>query len=120
MSDDLNRKILQWMATGKTGVSSEAIAYQMAGIENGRKWSTHPGDPDDFKRCLKLVNQIPEIRPRLDEMRSVSPHWNSLIDHWNELEKCFMEEVGEWLTNEYSHKRATKTYAMMEKIYGEK
>jgi hypothetical protein len=119
MSNELKGKILQWM-TGETGVSSEAIAYQMAGIENGRKWHTHPGDPDDFKRCLKLVNQIPEIRPRLDEMRSVSPSWNSLIDHWQELEACFMEEVGEWLYKKYSLKSAPKTYAMMRKIYGEK
>jgi hypothetical protein len=117
--DDMKTKILHWLATGETGISSEAIAFKMAGIADKRTWSTHPGDPDDFKRCLKLVNRIPEIRQRLDEMRSLSTEWNALIEHWKEIEACFMSEVGEWLRDEYSYKGASKTFGLMRKIYGE-
>ncbi len=113
---ELNDKILQWFITGETGISSEAIACKMSGMNNDRTY-THPLDPDDFKRCLKLVNRIPEIRTRLDEMRSVSPYWNALIEHWKEVEDSFMSEVPEWLTGHEYHKKATQTYALMEKIY---
>jgi len=117
MADDIKTKILQWFATGERGISSEAIAYQMAGIKNGRKWNIHPSDPDDFKRCLKLVNLIPEIRLRLDEMRQVSAEWNALVENWKAVEDCFMGEVAEWLTDEYSPKGASKTYKLMDEIY---
>lgn len=114
---DLNLKIINWIANGETGVSSEAIAFQMAGVDNHRKFSSHPCDPSDFKRCLKLVNEIPEIRVRLDEMRHKSKYWNALIDNWDKLEKCFLEEVGGWLVDKDIDKRATKTYNMMQEIY---
>jgi hypothetical protein len=114
---DIKTEILQWLVTGETGISSEAIAYQIAGIENWRKWHTHPSDPSDFKRCLKLVNLIPEIRSRLNELRSLSIEWNALVEHWKEVEDCFMSEVAEWLTVEYSQKRASKTFNLMDKIY---
>jgi len=110
-------EILQWLATGETGISSEAIAFQMAGIENRRKWHTHPIDPSDFKRCLKLINRIPEIRSRLDEMHPLSIEWNALVENWKEVEDCFMEEAAEWLTVEDSQKRANKTFDLMNKIY---
>ena len=112
-------KILNWLANGETGESSKAIAFKMAGVEKNYKWGSHPSDPGDFKRCLKLINLIPEIRPRLDEMRSVSVCWNALIEHWKEVEDCFMSEVAEWLTKDYSALWASKTFDLMEKIYKE-
>lgn len=112
-------KIMNWLANGETGISSDAIAFKMSGVINGRTFLTHPIDPDDFKRCLKLINLIPEIRPRLSEMREISPEWNALIEHWSDVETSFMSEVAEWLTVKYSAKSAPKTYAMMKKIYAE-
>jgi len=113
---DIKTKILQWLATGETGVSSRAIAFQMCGIEKENLFYTYPFDPDDFKRCLKLINLIPEIRPRLDEMRPISIEWDAIIEHWREVEDCFMGEVSEWLKNDYS-KKAHKTFELMRKIY---
>lgn len=116
---DIKTEILQWLATGETGISSMALAFKIAGVEDSRKFNTHPHDPDDFKRCLKLIKHIPEIRSRLDEMRSLSPEWNALVEHWKEVEDCFMEEVSEWLTTSYSQKRAYRTHELMKKIYSE-
>jgi len=112
----MNKKIINWLANGETGMSSEAIAFKMLGVEKGQSFA--PCDPSDFKRCLKLILAVPEIRPRLNEMKEVSEYWSKLIDRWDEVETCFMEEVGEWLTNSFSDKRATKTYNLMEEIYG--
>jgi hypothetical protein len=116
-NDDIRGRVLDWFANGETGVSSEAIAYKMVDIAGKLAARTHPRDPDDFKRCLKLLRRIPEIRPRLREMREVSPHWKALVDHWEKVEDSFMAEVGEWLTNEHSAKRASKTYKLMQEIY---
>lgn len=109
------QKIVNWLANGETGISSEAIAFMMLGIVPGR--SMAPCDPSDFKRCLKLIIEVPEIRPRLNEMKVLSKDWERLIDNWEEVERSFMEEVEEWLTNDFSQKRATKTYNLMKKIY---
>jgi hypothetical protein len=111
------KKILNWLATGETGESSKSIAFFMA----GQMYNVypHPYDPADFKRCLKLLIAVPEIRPRLSEMRSIDKYWKALIEHWYELEKCFMEEVPEWLTDNHSKKSAPKTYDLMKKIYSD-
>ena len=105
-------KILKWMLTGNTGISSECIASVMAGITPKRK--DIPYDPSDFERCLGLVNTVPGIRERLPEMREVSTKWNQFMDSWDAIEKSFMEEVPEWLDGNYTH-RATKTFALMQK-----
>ena len=114
----MEKKIINWLANGERGSSSEAIAFQMLGQKqnDSRGWC-HPHDPADFKRCLKLIFAVPEIRPRLHEMRQHSIYWNALIERWDEVERCFLREVGEWLSNEYSTKRANETYALMERIY---
>ena len=85
-------KILNWLANGETGISSEAMAFKMAGV-NQKAWcgGTHPSDGDDFKRCMKLVNEVPEIRTRLEEMCSVSKCWKALIDNWESVEKCYVD-----------------------------
>lgn len=114
--NNIERKILQWLSTGEVGVSSKAIAFKMCNI-NYTEAFTHPHDPDDFKRCLKLIIETPEIRTRLNEMKSRSPYWSALIDHWNEVETSFMEEVAEWLVSYWSNKKATKTYKLMQDIY---
>lgn len=114
---DIKSEILNWLANGEVGMSSKTIAYKMAGIVYNDSYGAHPLDPSDFKRCLKLVNMIPEIRPRLDEMRAVSKYWNALIENWDKLEKCFMDEVGGWLVGKDRDKKATMTFAMMEEIY---
>ncbi len=112
----LEKKLLIWLLTGETGISSKAIASVMAGVRVDDTFGTTPSDPDDFKRCLKLVNLIPEIRPRLSEMRTVSFRWGVLIENWDKLESSFMAEVPEWLENKGHEKRATKTYALMKAI----
>ena len=36
-----------------------------------------------------------KIQPKIDEMRTVSPQWNSLIDHWAELEGMLNDNAPE-------------------------
>ena len=115
----IERKILEWLSNGETGVSSNTIAFKMVGLKYKYGYiGSHPGDPSDFKRCLKLINRIPEIRDRLSEMRDVSPEWSTLVDHWKEVENCFMSEVPGWLTGG-NKGNAMLTFNLMQKIYSE-
>ena len=112
----MEKKLLTWLLTGEVGVSSKAIATIMAGLPVDDKFGTTPSDPDDFKRCLKLVNSIPEIRTRLNEMAQVSERWGKLVARWDEIESQFMAEVPEWLEGKGFWNSAPKTYKLMKDI----
>lgn len=112
----MNKKILDWLANGETGISSRAIAYKMLGVRSTKEWDSHPKDPDDFRRCLLLVDRVPGIRKKIGKMRRVSRFWRELIDHWDDIEKCFKIEVPNYSGNCLGS-RAPMTYDLMQKIY---
>jgi len=81
---------------GERGASSEVMVSTFECIQiSSMWWSVHPHDPSDFNRCVKLLNAVPEYRSRMDEMRAVSPQWDSLVDHWDELEGMLKESAPE-------------------------
>ena len=115
---NLSSQAVKWLASGERGISSEHMFYVLTGIPAGRirPGSCHPSDPDDFKRCEKLLRQVPEFRSRLDEMRLVSPVWNALVDNWNKLVEVIEEEVPGVLSGERFHGSAPTAYALMKEI----
>ena len=62
---ELRGKILRWMATGETGISSKKMAFTAVGEEYEKNYPSHPHDPADFNRCLMLLDAVPEIRDHL-------------------------------------------------------
>lgn len=46
---------------------------------------SYPSDGDDLGRCLRLLDLMPEWKPRMVEMTAVSPYWAALVKHWDEL-----------------------------------
>lgn len=107
-------KILNWLASGKVGISSKVMACVAAGIPCDRGFPPYtPSDPDDLNRCLLLLDKVPEIRKHFDEIAKVSDEWEALIKRWGEVEKCFIDEVGfDWCNGS----RASKTYELMKSI----
>lgn len=104
-------KALDWIVSGDTGLSSEAIWATMVGAK--RKWSSYPHDPADLGRCLRLLRLMPRWRKRLDEMRQHGPAWAALVEHWDDLEALMDEEVGiDWSKGD----RAGMTYKRMREI----
>lgn len=114
LENEVERKILEWFATGKTGVSSEAMAFAAAGIENKSSFgNSTPSDPSDFNRCLKLLNQVPEIKEHFPKIAELSDQWSLLISRWDEVEESFLQEVGfDWCNGD----RAPETYKLMKSI----
>jgi len=93
----MNFNFTKWLANGERGISSNAIATKLSGIDcrssgYGTDFFIPPSDPADFKRCMQLLNQVPEFRERLSEMKEVSEVWGKLVDNWDEFEKLYYEE----------------------------
>jgi len=99
-SDD----VTQWLRRGERGISSETIVARLMGVPFAQRES-HPHDPDDFRRCLLLLEACPSLAPRFPEMRGVNPIWKHLVDAWDEIETTFRRELASG--------RGHKTYDLM-------
>lgn len=86
----LQRKVLIWLASNRTGISSETMAYTALGLKPYR--SSHPSDPADLGRCMNLLDQIPAIREHFDEIAALSPEWGRLIASWGEITGLLEDE----------------------------
>lgn len=82
-----------WIANGETGMSSKTMWNYFMG--NRGFEINHPHDPDDFKRCHKLLQAVPEWRGRMDELRGLSHAWSNLVDNWGKLTKMYEQNVAE-------------------------
>jgi hypothetical protein len=80
-----------WMKCDETGDSSMFMARVLAGYLFGS--CHHPHDPDDFMRCVKLLEAEPKFRNGLSLMRKRSHVWAKLVEHWEELETLYREEL---------------------------
>ena len=94
---EIDENLIQWLANGERGLSSETIATKLSGINcmgpfDSKKFGWSPSDPDDFRRCLLLLEQVPEFKERLHEMKEVSELWGKLVDNWDEFDKLYYEE----------------------------
>lgn len=107
--------VINWMASGERGISSETIVSHIWGLPPPRWGGSHPHDPDDLKRCLKLLEASPETKARFSEMQTCSPQWRALLKRWDELERMFLEEAGDI---EWSNRLpATRTYFAMHECF---
>jgi hypothetical protein len=104
--------VVNWLAGGERGISSETIVSHIWGLPKPRFGLSHPLDPDDLKRCLQLLEASPETKARFHEMKSLSYEWANLVLVWEALEVQFLSEADdlEWS----SRKPATKTYDAMQ------
>jgi hypothetical protein len=84
MTDSIEKRALQWASGRDTGSSSKAILAVMTGNKPQSRYD-YPSDGGDLGRCLRLLDLIPEWKPRIGEMRAVSPQWAALVDHWDDL-----------------------------------
>jgi hypothetical protein len=113
-----------WLQTGEFGLSSYAIFHKMTGCVPPRapqEATNHPHDPADLRRCLLLLEAVPEFEPRLGEMREVSKVWARLVDSWADLKSTLDEEVRASSSDSWRGKswNAPMTYKMIQAIIAE-
>ena len=86
-----------WAANGEHGMSSKTMfnhlsrQLQCRSMENRHPCT--PSDPDDFKRCYKLLQAVPQWKGRLSELKTLSPVWEKLVDNWDKLTAMYEENV---------------------------
>lgn len=108
VANTIDRRALEWAISNDTGLSSEAICAHMLGLET--EYARYPSDPADLGRCLRLLELIPEWKPRIKEMASYGPGWAGQIEVWDELNNTMANEVGiDWSKG----KKAPETYKAM-------
>lgn len=56
-----------------------------------------PSDPADFRRCYKLLQAVPQWKARLNELKTISPVWEKLVDNWDKLTEMYEQnEKEDW------------------------
>jgi len=119
----LSQDAQRWLATGERGMSSEAMFEHLTGVKCTRDGSwpkastAHPYDPDDFRRCRLLLEQVPELASNLVKLRSLSDAWRGLVDSWTEICDAMDWETPDW-RNPKGGSRAPMTYQLIKKAIG--
>lgn len=81
-----NMGLAKWLASDDTGLSSKFMAAVLGGI--GGEYA-HPWDADDFGRCVRLLDAVPEFRERIAMMRAHGKKWSNLLDSWEQCENAY-------------------------------
>ena len=100
-----------WLRGNDRGISSNTIVQHLTGFPALGSWApSHPHDPDDLGRCIRLLTVEPELRRQLWRMRSCSPVWAALVDRWDELAMHYIREAAK------PPEGTCKTYELMRDI----
>lgn len=113
--DDLDTRLAEWFASGDTGTSSKAIALWLWRKRVDATWGPDiPRDTGDLARCLRLLERIPEWKPRMPEMAEAGGLWPTFSKHWGRIVASFMDECGGVIPAPYGEwPNFDKTYALM-------
>lgn len=88
-----------WAEHGEHGISSVTMFNHLSRHLQVRKlkneYPSTPSDPDDFSRCYKLLQAVPQFKARLHELKDLSPQWASLVDNWEKLTEMYEQNVKE-------------------------
>lgn len=99
----------QWLEACDRGASSDTIFSHLAGFDvtQSRRQSL-PLDADDFTRCRRLLEQVPEFAARIEELRTISPGWSRLVDEWGDICAVMDAEAPQWREKRGNSPAATK------------
>lgn len=112
--ESLSAAAKEWLATGFHGISSMTIFKRLTGVKPpSLSHEHHPSDPDDLGRCRRLLDQVPDLHARLNEMADVSPVWQKLVAEWEALCRLMDSEAPDWRNGKGA---APKTYARMKEL----
>lgn len=101
-----------WLVNGETGLSSKMMWNYFMGMAITTFDRHYPYDADDFKRCYKLLQVVPEWKSRILELGKLSKEWDNLAKNWDKLTAMYEENVR---TNWQEYKRIGM-YEFMESL----
>lgn len=105
-----------WAINGEHGISSKTMFNHLSEkLQVGRLSNSYectPSDPDDFKRCYKLLQAVPQWKERLCELKTISPTWEKLVNNWDKLTEMYEQNVKE----EWKNYKKTGMYEFMKQL----
>jgi hypothetical protein len=96
-SQSIIEKANWWITNGHVGMSSKTMWSCFMGVQKFQ--INHPYDPDDFSRCFKLLEAVPEWKERILELSSLSIPWKNLAENWDMLTLMYVRNVNEYWKN---------------------
>lgn len=107
-------KILEWLAAGEKGLSSETIALTALGEMPKRP--NYPHDGADYGRCVKLLALCPDAQIGLDRLgKEGGPVWQALVPRWEDIRVAWEHDVALHNAGERDRKKF-KCYDLMQSI----
>lgn len=100
---------LHWLGHGPWGTSSLAMLLAAMGHAPREEDRDHPLDAGDFRRCMWMLDAVPEVREHFDAVAAMSSEWGRLIARWPEVEAVFNKESDDM-------KEMSKTNALLREI----
>lgn len=83
---DKEKRMMQWLANGNRGSSSNTMFEVITGIKcQDYDYQDHPYDQGDFGRCKKLIDLIPELKDGFEKLSKLSKAWKNIIANWDKL-----------------------------------
>ena len=112
LNQDIRKRAMWWLSNGEKGNSSETMWNCFMGNENFR--INHPYDPDDFKRCYKLLKVVPEWKQKryFDKLSQLSIPWKNLTDNWDKLTEMYEQNLKE----NWANYKKVGMYEFMKKL----
>ncbi|MNE36552.1 hypothetical protein [Enterobacter sp. 638] len=109
---DLAMKVLRWQSKGNVGVSSATMASIALGLNKSfyHERFGAPSDPADLRRCMLLVEEIPEIKDSFPLIAKKVRRFAPILHEWDELVAILKREL------KRPDKRAPETYERMKQL----
>lgn len=114
ITNETRQKFLEWLLfSDNTGVSSKTIGST---IILGKPYEKpgYPYDPADLRRCVELLDAIPELRDHMGKVAKLNPVWSVMVKNWAALESSLRNEM------KNADGRAPITYAAMQQYREQK
>ena len=111
----IKHAITDWLAHGERDKPSEAIAF--TALEKRAVNPHHlPMDPSDLRRCLLLLERMPEAAGTLEILAGEDWRWERLASIWDDLAATCIRESGGDLHQTAPGATAPETYRMMQEV----
>lgn len=116
----IDPRLADWLASGDTGTSSKAIMLWLSARKVADTWGADtPSDAGDFGRCMRLLERIPEWKPRMAEMAEAGGLWPTFSKRWPELTRVYLDECGGKVPAKGDRINCPRTYALLKKVHDE-
>lgn len=79
-----------WLECDDVGASSKYMASVMSGAFNAPH--AYPRDPDDFGRCIRLVDSVVMLGLPVSTMAGHGPEWAAVAKNWDAWSELYISE----------------------------